>query len=235
VAKKKSSSKSRSKSRSKKTKKTTKRKRTPISKMSKRQLREAKRIHRSRKRYARKQDEARQAKVPKYYETWKRSPGRYDLPGVDTPRARRRVVDKYGREPTVNWSLERGGSRVVVRVSNAYPIKDRLRKAGYRWTGREWVKETTVSRAPAELSRLVRMGARVPRGLEHSVKVLRLYRAAARTGGQIIPIRDENRYITGFKIYPVEKKGATMDKIVEKLRKAGYRPRKGILGVEVKV
>jgi len=60
-------------------------KRTPISQVSESHLRKARRVHKSRPKRSRKVDEARAGKVPKYFETWLRNPGRYDLPGVDTP------------------------------------------------------------------------------------------------------------------------------------------------------
>ena len=65
--------------------------------LTKKELRRARRFHRSRPARARKLDEARLSKRVTYdVEKWMRAPDRYDLPGVDTPDAaewRRRLAE----------------------------------------------------------------------------------------------------------------------------------------------
>ena len=101
------------------------RKRKKVSEMSEEDWEEARRIFGSMSRRARAVDRAKKGKIPKYYDTWKHNPSRYDLPGLDTPgrkgkRGRkgfkpitkkewRRIYEKCGGTPKENpecWSRE---------------------------------------------------------------------------------------------------------------------------------
>ena len=74
--------------------KSKKRKRTPVSQMTARQLKAARRKHKSRSKRARRIDESRSGKIPKYVETWFRNPSKYDLPNVDTTDVWAREVER---------------------------------------------------------------------------------------------------------------------------------------------